>query len=775
MDISLENINPSAAPQISFAQYDGKEIDAFVQGDSTIINGVYADLNGKEVAMQFDETQGIYTLSNDDLSNDSITYDPNDTNSVEIKYSDVNGNQQTVTKPILNLPTSPVNVVPIDLSKINNSTTSDVSHFSNINSNNAVQSELERPFKIEATDTDKLNYLNKTMDDEDSKGHTYEFQVYLKADKDTDAAIRVRNKDKTDDSGSVLKVLSNPNDPNSELVDGQVTTNWQKFTTGPIDFTHDNTGGYVRTTIYPAGNSTGATGTVYAYGAVLLKDGVPVKAYDPNLESGPGLDYKTTGPSTTTAMPEFAPGTDPSVAINNKGQAVAVSTDTNNKLLIYTGQKQDDGSITWNSDSKGNPKVQTTLSSGTKDNGNSWTGAKTPDVSISNNGKVAIAFETVSPKNNILEYDGTFSSTGGVQWANGYGYGDVISTSGHNPSVATNGSNDITAYNGNKNPDEVYYTARVFGGSNYINTKVKYSSGQEPAIAIEDDNTVLEAHAGADKYEGNVYYDLGKLGADGKIAWTDTNDSGTAFGRFIGSAHKGYAPTVSITNNGDVLAAYSAKDPATTTGNSDLHYVVGQVSGGEINWTDDKIFGSGRNPGVAMNDNLQFITTDNEKNNEIYLGSGSLQMTSATANFNDWHLNGVSIDNNTTDALSIDGSVVYNLTAHGVYGDTGIVNKQTTGDTNGRTATFSVYLRSDTDQPVELNIKDNQNLQSIEQPKIQTVGPDWKKYSVTLTFTDDGPTGIDYYFYPAGVGTNVAGSVQAYGATLTYTDQNNNN
>jgi len=795
MDIYLDHIDPSAGPQIIFAQStkynDTKEIDAYIRGNGTIIDGVYAVLNGKEVEMNYDSTRDLYILPTD-----SLNYDPNGTNSVEIKYRDADGNTHQISQTITDLQISPTTTIPLDLTNLSDPKNYLTGVFANnSNDGNMIESEYVRPAKLEATSTDQKGYLNKTIDDEDSKGHTYEFQVYLRADQDTDTALRVRNKDKTDDSGSVLKVLSNPNDPNSELVDGQVTTDWQKFTTGPIDFTHDNTGGYVRTTIYPAGDIEGATGTIYAYGAVLLKDGVPVKEYDPNLEYGPGLNYVS-----QTSLPKIASGKNPSVAVNNKGQVVVVSESaTSNSILSYTGQMQDDGSIKWynKKDSKGNLIGVNT----------GFTGI-TPSVSINDNGAVLMVQEGSAHPNRLYAHIGKFVDDK-ITWANWYGYlgggtvSEKLAQKGHHPSVAlANDGKFIIAFNGNgSNDNKVYdYTGQVFYTNNSkgiynkatgdfdvtnsgdelnlgFDPLVNYDYGYEPSVSLADDGTtVVEAHIGEGKFDGNVYYDVGTLSHNNskdinEITWTKTDpnyDGKIAYGRFIGpDSPKGYTPSIDVNSNGQVLATYRAED---TTGNSKTYYTVGYLNGnGGIDFPKAKKFASSSSADVALTDDLHFITA---VGNNVLVGSGSLQMSSATDNFDNWNTSGgVTIDTKNTNVLSIDGNSVVNLIAPGEYSYSWIENKQSISSTAGRTVTFSVYLRSDIEQDVRLRIKDQDSNGNTLESKNEdyTVGPDWKLYTVTLNLENDSDS-VDSVFYPAGYGTNVAGSVQAYGAILKYTD-----
>jgi len=769
MDIYLDHVEPNGTPEITFAQYNGNEIDAYIQGNGTIIDGVYADLNGQEVKMTYDDKQGIYVLPTD-----SQNYDSNVTNSVEIKYEEVDGTQHTVSKTITNLSLSPSTTIPLYLSKINDSSKNVAGQFSNdTNGGNTVLSEVERPTKLEATNADKTDYLSKTFN-ENPNGHTYEFQVYLKADQEQKAELRIHNQDLSEDKELPITV----------------TTDWQKYTTGPVTFTKDSD--YLRTTLYPAGRNTG-TGTIYAYGAMLLKDGKPVMEYDPNLEHGPGLDY-----ATQTAMFEIDPDTNPSVAMNNKGQVVVVSESTDNKHKIeyYTGNVQADGTIKWDNSTGSNGYLKG------KDTGS--TGI-TPNVAINDKGQVVMVSEGYNNPGDLYIRVGTLTSSG-MDWSSKKPKYDT----GHNPSVALTSDGEVIESHEGKGSSarNLYYTVGQIKNNEvewpyekvtYENgglkvttyayntdapkslSHVNYGDGYDPDISISKDGNIVETHRnGNDK--NKIYYDLGQFKSKkystyydsitiDSINWTKTKSNGKADGRIITSDNTGYAPTISVANNGVVLAAFSNKDPNANNNNSNVYYSVGKVSGDKIIWTDKKKFESARNPSVALNDNLQFITIDDDNNKVTRLGSGSLQETSATANFDNWSNHGVTLDNN-TDALNVDGNTVYNLIAPGEYSYAWIVNNQDIGSTTGRTVTFSVYLRSDTEQTVRLRLKDNQDLQAKNTNV--TVGPDWEKYSVTIDFENIGPSGVKSYIYPAGFGTNVAGSVQAYGATLTYSDPVNN-
>ncbi|MFS1519442.1 binary toxin-like calcium binding domain-containing protein [Bacillus sp. SCS-151] len=82
------------------------------------------------------------------------------------------------------------------------------------------------------------------------QGKEYTFSVWLRADEEQLVTLRIRNAEKDE----------------LEDVDIHVTTDWQQY---EVSQYFNVSSDFIRTTIYPGGNVSNPTGTIYAYGAEL--------------------------------------------------------------------------------------------------------------------------------------------------------------------------------------------------------------------------------------------------------------------------------------------------------------------------------------------------------------------------------------------------------------------------------------------------------------------------------------------------------------------------
>ena len=109
---------------------------------------------------------------------------------------------------------------------------------------------------------------------------------------------------------------------------------------------------------------------------------------------------------------------------------------------------------------------------------------------------------------------------------------------GQNAAVAVNAQGSVVEVHDSGDGALWYWTGTLSGSSITWRRHARYDTGQNPAVALDDGGSVVEVHEDPDSLDDQLWYRVGKLTAEGDIAWA------TSSGQPFPNADEGVSPSV---------------------------------------------------------------------------------------------------------------------------------------------------------------------------------------------------------------------------------------
>lgn len=155
----------------------------------------------------------------------------------------------------------------------------------------------------------------------------------------------------------------------------------------------------------------------------------------------------------------------------------------------------------------------------------------------------------------------------------------------------------------------------------------EYDTGSTLAVALNNNDTVVEVHRGASaQNKNNLYYKIGKLNDDKTITWKAIN----------GSNYKndGFAPAVALNDNGTVVEVHCDFHDK-----SKHYYKIGQLDTNKkkITWGDSVLYDSGNlgsTLAVALDNSGNVIEMHCDKEQTLFYRVGKLSADKTTIDWN---------------------------------------------------------------------------------------------------------------------------------------------
>ena len=150
---------------------------------------------------------------------------------------------------------------------------------------------------------------------------------------------------------------------------------------------------------------------------------------------------------------------------------------------------------------------------------------------------------------------------------------------GQNPAVAINSHGQIVEVHDSGSGQLWYWAGKVevSQGVPAVRWLVheRYDTGDRPAVALNDAGQIVEVHEDPGLLDDQLWYRVGTLQADYRIAWTSTG------GQPFPNNDSGVTPSVRFTN----LSASTVREVHKSQTSSQHWYWNGSISGGAVSWT----------------------------------------------------------------------------------------------------------------------------------------------------------------------------------------------
>ncbi|HEX6749828.1 MAG TPA: hypothetical protein VF092_21225 [Longimicrobium sp.] len=252
---------------------------------------------------------------------------------------------------------------------------------------------------------------------------------------------------------------------------------------------------------------------------------------------------------------------------------------------------------------------------------------------------------------------------------------------GDDPAVAINRSNQVVEVH----ESDGWFTTLWYNCGHVVGSEITWTGhgtindddGHHPSVAVNDSGVVVEAH---DSGDVTLWYWVGQV-KDGDVTWSGHDKIGYS------GDNGGITPGIAIDNAGHVVEVHDS-------GIGELWYWVGQVKDDSINWTGhgpvnfnpDDGPDDGYNPSVAINASGQVLEVHESGLGDLWYWAGQLNADNTIT----WTAHG-QYDSGTrpTVALGDDGFVVETHTGSG-----GSSVYQRLGQLVGSTLTWTDWLQT---------------------------------------------------------------------------------